>query len=406
MSRKRSPSKWRFSGFLVPERFARAMRARRILRVGLIGYGFMGRAHSNAWRQAPRFFDLPAEIQMRTLCGRNPRALKAAAEKFGWEKRTGDWRRLIDDPEIDIIDISTPNDTHAEIAIAAAAAGKAILCEKPLARDLAEAQRMTEAVRRAGVVNLVCHNYRRVPALALAREMIVRGELGDRIFHYRARYAQDWIADPAFPLVWRLRADAAGWGSLGDVGSHIIDLGRYLVGEFRAVSALSETFVKQRPLPGRPARRGRVTVDDAVAVIGRFRNGALANLEATRFAHGRKNALTIEINGSGGSLVFDLEKMNRLLFYRAEDPVGRRGFREILVTEPVHPYLKRWWPAGHLLGYEHSFVHTVADFVRGVATGRQVAPDFSDGLTNQRILHAIGESARKKRWVSLDHRRP
>jgi predicted dehydrogenase len=377
------------------------MSARGKLRVGLIGYGFMGRAHSNAWRQAPCFFDLPAEVERRTLCGRDRRAVQSAAKKLGWEKSATDWRTVLDDPEIDIIDITTPNDSHCEIALAAAAAGKAILCEKPLARDVAEAERMNQAVREAGVVNMVCHNYRRVPALALAHEMIRRGELGDRIYHFRARYAQDWIADPNFPLVWRLRAEEAGSGSLGDIGSHLIDLGRYLVGEFAEVCALEETFVRQRPLSAKGRRRGKVTVDDAVAVIGRLRNGALATLEATRFARGRKNALTIEINGSAGSLCFDLEKLNRLQFYREDDASGRRGFSEILVTEPEHPYLEHWWPPGHLLGYEHSFTHTIADFVRAVTAGKGVPPTFADGLANQRVLAAIGESARRRNWIQL-----
>ena len=377
------------------------MTARRKLRVGLIGYGFMGRAHSNAWRQAPRFFDLPAEVERKTLCGRDRRAVQSAAKKLGWEKSATDWRAVIDDPEIDIIDITTPNDSHCEIVLAAAAAGKAILCEKPLARDVAEAERMNRAVRQARVVNMVCHNYRRVPALALAHEMIRRGELGDRIYHFRARYAQDWIADPNFPLVWRLRAEESGSGSLGDIGSHLIDLGRYLIGEFGEVCALEETFVRQRPLSAKGKRRGQVTVDDAVAVIGRFRSGALATLEATRFARGRKNALTIEINGSAGSLVFDLEEMNRLQFYREDDASGRRGFREILVTEREHPYLEHWWPPGHLLGYEHSFTHTVADFIRAVIVGRNVPPTFADGLANQRVLAAIAESARRRSWMQL-----
>ena len=377
------------------------MKSRRTLQVGLIGYGFMGRVHSNAWRQAPRFFDLPANVRMSTLCGRNMRALKNAAATLGWERSVTDWRAVVNDPEIDIIDISTPNDSHAEIAIAAAAAGKAILCEKPLARDVGEAEHMAAAVRKARVVNMVCHNYRRVPALALAREMIAHGELGDRLYHCRARYAQDWIADPQFPLVWRLRAEAAGSGSLGDIGSHIVDLARYLVGEFREVCAMSETFVKQRPLPGKRGQRGKVTVDDAVSVLGRFRNGALATLEATRFAPGRRNGLTIEINGSGGSLVFDLEQMNRLQFYRTEDAEGRRGFREILVTESVHPYLEHWWPPGHLIGYEHSFVHTIADFVGAVVARRSAAPTFADGLANQRVIEAIERSARQKKWMRL-----
>ncbi len=374
------------------------MTARRTLQVGLIGHGFMGRAHSNAWRQAPRFFALPAGVRLKTLCGRNPAAAEKAASDLGWAESATDWRAVVHDPAIDIIDIVTPNDSHAEIALAAAAAGKAILCEKPLARDVPEAEQMVAAVKKARVLSLVCHNYRRLPALALAHEMIARGELGDRIYHFRGSYLQDWIADPDFPLVWRLRGGTAGSGSLGDIGSHVVDLARYLVGEFREVCATLETFVKERPLPDAPQRKGRVTVDDAALALGRFRNGALATLEATRFATGRKNALRLEINGSGGSLAFDLERLNRLEFYRADDPEGRRGFREILVTEPSHPYVENWWPPGHLLGYEHSFVHTIADFVVALVKGKSIAPSFADGLANQRVLAAIEKSARSKTW--------
>jgi predicted dehydrogenase len=325
--------------------------------------------------------------------------VRKAAAAFGWERGESDWRSVVDDPEIDIIDISTPNDSHAQIAVAAAQAGKAILCEKPLGRHVAECERMVAAVKKARVVNMICHNYRRVPALALAREMIARGELGDRIFHYRARYAQDWIVDPGFPLVWRLRSGAAGSGSLGDIGSHIIDLARYLVGEFREVCAMTQTFIKERPLPGEEKRTAKVTVDDAVSIMGRFRHGAMASLEATRFAPGRKNALTIEINGNKGSLAFDLEQMNRLQFYATADPEDCRGFRDIIVTEPTHPYAAHWWPPGHLIGYEHSFVHTIADFVRAVIARKSVPPTFADGLANQRVLNAVQESARSKQWV-------
>ena len=398
------------------------MSARRTLAVGLIGYNFMGKAHSNAWRQAPRFFNLPATPRLRTICGRSRAAVKKAAAKLGWENAQTDWRRVIDDSKIDIVDICTPNDTHCEIAIAAAQAGKAILCEKPLARNVDEAEKMVRAVKEARVVNMVCHNYRRIPAIVLAKRMIERGDLGERIFHFRARYAQDWIVDPNFPLVWRLQSNVAGSGALGDIFSHIVDLARYLVGEFKEVCAIMETFVKQRPLEKNRRVKGKVTVDDAVTMIGRFKDGALASLEATRFAPGRKNSITLEINGSGGSLFFDLEEMNRLKFFRRRDPKDRQGFRDILVTEPTHPYIDIWWPSGHTIGYEHTFIHTIADFVKAMtdqmegrapsrpkknrtpppAAGRLTAslqPTFEDGLQNQRVLDAVSRSADAKRWV-------
>lgn len=371
------------------------MAKRRTLTVALVGYSFMGKAHSNAWRQAPRFFELPAEVRMKTICGRNRAAVKKAAARLGWEKVETDWRALIADEEVDAIDICTPNDSHHEIAVAAARAGKAILCEKPLGLNVRECEEMVAAAKKARVVHMVCHNYRRIPAIALAKEMIERGELGDRIYHYRARYAQDWIADPKFPLVWRLNSKIAGSGANGDINAHIVDLGRYLVGEFKEVSAILETFVKERP-------GGRVTVDDAVSMIGRFKNGAIANLEATRFAHGRKNSITIEINGSAGSLVFDFEEMNRVRFYSARDSDSRRGFRDILVTEPSHPFVRQWWPPGHLIGYEHTFVHTIADFVEAVVRRKSVQPSFEDGLRNQQVLEAAEKSARFRRFKAVD----
>ena len=361
----------------------------------------MGKAHSNAWRQAPHFFDLPAGLRLKTICGRNRAAVKKAASKLGWEDFATDWRRLIGDPKIDIVDICTPNDSHCEIAVAAAKAGKAILCEKPLARNVGEAEKMLRAVEKARVVNMVCHNYRRVPAIVLAKEMIERGELGDRIFHFRARYAQDWIVDPNFPLVWRLQSDKSGSGALGDIFSHIVDLARYLVGEFSEVCAATETFVKQRPLKTGSRKKGKVTVDDAVTIIGRFKNGGLASLEATRFASGRKNQLTLEINGSGGSLFFDLEEMNRLKFFNARDPKDRQGFRDIIVTEPTHPYIDKWWPPGHIIGYEHTFTHTIADFVKAVIAGKSVHPTFEAGLKNQRVLEKIARSARSCSWSAV-----
>jgi len=377
------------------------MPAKRSLAVGLIGYNFMGKAHSNAWRQISHFFDLPATVQLKAICGRNRAAVKNAAAKLGWESFATDWRRVIDDPKIDIIDICTPNDSHCEIAVAAAKAGKAILCEKPLARTVDEAKQMVAAVKKMRVANMVCHNYRRIPAIALAKEMIERGEIGDRIFHFRARYAQDWIVDPNFPLVWRLQSDVAGSGALGDIFSHIVDLARYLVGEFSEACGITQTFVKQRPAELGSRKKVRVTVDDAVTMIGRFKNGALASLEATRFAPGRKNSLTLEINGSAGSLFFDLEEMNRLKFFNGRDPKDRQGFRDILVTEPTHPYIDKWWPPGHIIGYEHTFTHTIADFVKAVVDGKSSPPTFEDGLMNQRVLNAVARSAKSRSWSTI-----
>lgn len=380
------------------------------LTVGMIGYNFMGRAHSNAWRQAPRFFDLPVDIRLKTLCGRSLNRVQLASENLGWENAVTDWRDVIADPEIDIVDITTPNDTHAEIAIAAAEAGKAILCEKPLGLDLTQCEAMVAAVEKAGVVNMVCHNYRRIPAIALAKKMIEEGALGDRIYHFRARYAQDWIADPNFPMVWRLRSEIAGSGTHGDIDAHIIDLGRYLVGDIAEVCGLMETFIKERPLQAEISsglqatgsqEMGEVTVDDAVSWIGKFKNGAIANLEATRFAYGRKNHITLEINGSGGSLAFNFEDMNRLQYYNAADPENARGFRDILVTESTHPYAGAWWPPGHIIGYEHTFTNTFADFISAVVAGKSVQPTFRDGLENERVLSAVSQSAAEKRWISL-----
>ncbi|MBI5773144.1 MAG: Gfo/Idh/MocA family oxidoreductase [Verrucomicrobia bacterium] len=382
------------------------------LRVGMIGYRFMGKAHSNAWRQVNRFFpELPARVELATICGRNAVEVEKARDIFGWQRAENDWRAVVADPRIDIVDITTPNDTHAEIAIAAARAGKAVLCEKPLSRTLAEAKQMVAAVKKAGVVNMVCHNYRRIPAVALAKQMIENGELGSRIYHFRARYAQQWLADPGSPLTWRLKKEIAGSGAHGDIDAHIIDLGRHLVGEITEVCGLMETFVKQRPLPdggesGRDtkagAKFGKVTVDDAVSWIGRFKNGAIANLEATRFARGRKNNITFEINGEKGSLFFDFEDMNRLKFFSTDAPAHRRGFTDILVGDcEVHPYAKNWWPPGHIIGYEHTFVNTFADFIAAVVNGRSVHPTFEDGLQNERVLAAVEKSATSRRWVKV-----
>jgi predicted dehydrogenase len=376
------------------------------LRVGLIGYRFMGKAHSNAWRQAPRFFPLKANVELHTICGRNAAGVQAARVQLGWQNSATDWQEVVESPLIDVVDIVTPTHTHAEIAIAAARNGKHVLCEKPLALNVKQAEAMLAAVKKAKVVHMVCHNYRRIPAIALAKKMIGEGALG-RIFHFHARYAQDWLADPEFPLDWRLQKETSGSGVHSDINSHIIDLGRYLVGEFEQVCGLLNTFVPERPLAdalAKGARKmGKVTVPDSAMFMGRMENGVLANLEATRYALGRKNRIEIEINGSKGSLYFDFEQMNRLKFYNGDDLKDRRGFRDILVTERdgVQPYVGNWWPPGHGIGYEHTFIHAIADFVNACVEGKPVHPTFEDGLQNQRVLAAVEESSQKGRWVKL-----
>ncbi len=386
------------------------MKKKKTLKIGMIGYNFMGKAHSNAWRQAPRFFNLPVDVELHTICGRTRNNVEEAARTYGWQHVSTDWRDVVNNPEIDIIDVSTPTNSHSEISIAAAKAGKAVLCEKPMAMSVQECRDMVDAVKKYKVVNMICHNYRRIPAIALAKRMIDRGDLGDRIYHYRARYAQDWIADPEFPLVWRLQPKIAGLGTLGCIGSHILDLGRYLVGEFDEVCGYMETFIKERPVlddfgKGLKAKggkkMGKVGVEDAVSWIGRFKNGAMANLEATRFAYGRKNHITLEINGSKGSLAFDFEDMNRLKFYSIADGDDVRGFRDILVTEATQPYIDAWWPGGHIIGYEHTFINAFADFIKAVLEGKSVQPTLEDGLRNQIVMQAVEESAKSGKWVKV-----
>ncbi|MDX6361520.1 MAG: hypothetical protein QOC85_523, partial [Streptomyces sp.] len=323
-----------------------------------------------------------------------------------WQSSCTDWRELVERPDIDVIDICTPGDTHAEIAIAALEAGKHVLCEKPLANTVEDAEAMTAAADRArarGVRSMVGFNYRRVPAVALARALVQEGRVGT-VRHVRTVYLQDWIVDPEFPLVWRLQKEHAGSGALGDIGAHIIDLAQFMVGEqLTGVSALTETFVKERPLASSSGglagtggqQRGPVTVDDAALFTGRFSGGAVASFEATRFATGRKNALRIELNGERGSLAFDLERLNELSYHDHTEPGTYAGFRRILVTEPDHPYLEAWWPPGHALGYEHTFVHQARDLVRAIAAGKRPAPSFADGLQVQRVLAAVEESAAK-----------
>ncbi|HWG26021.1 MAG TPA: Gfo/Idh/MocA family oxidoreductase [Actinospica sp.] len=386
-----------------------------VLRVGMVGYGFMGKAHSQAWRNAARFYDLPSKPELTALCGRSSSAVAAAAETYGFAGWETDWERLIARDDIDVVDICTPGDSHAEIALAALEAGKHVLCEKPLANTVEQAREMAAAAERAaerGRHSMVGFNYRRVPALALARQLIADGRLGT-VYQVRAQYLQDWIVDPEFPLVWRLQAEKAGSGALGDLGAHSIDLAQYLTGQrITGVSALLETLVPERPLPGAYSglsaaadaghvERGRVTVDDAALFTARFEAGAVGVFEATRFATGHKNAMRIEVSGSLGSVAFDCESLNELSYYDATMDPEIAGFRRILVTEPGHPYLAAWWPPGHLIGYEHTFTHEIKDFVEALASGTRPEPSFADGLQTQLVLAAVAQSAAKDSTYTL-----
>ncbi|WP_457965469.1 Gfo/Idh/MocA family oxidoreductase [Arthrobacter sp. D1-29] len=374
------------------------------LRVAMIGYGFMGAAHSQGWRTAPRVFDLPAEPEMAVVVGRNPEAVAAAARKWGWAESATDWREVIARDDIDVVDIVTPGDSHAEIAIAALEAGKHVLCEKPLANTVAEAEAMAEAAERAaaqGIRAMVGFTYRRVPAVTFLRNLIAEGAVGT-INQVRASYRQDWLVDPEMPLAWRLQKEHAGSGALGDIGAHAIDLAQFVTGlNLEKVSGVIDTIVKERPLLDSGSGlsgtagvgKGQVTVDDIAIFTGRFESGALASFEASRFATGRKNALQIEVSGDKGALAFDLEDLNSVQFYDRTVPADRQGFRKILVTEAEHPYVSGWWPAGHMLGYEHGFSHQVKDLVEGIVGGTDPHPTFADGLRVQRVLEAVERSS-------------
>ena len=374
------------------------------LGVGMVGYSFMGAAHSHAWRNVGRVFDLPLDVRMSVLCGRRRGAATEAARQFGWAAVETDWKALVARDDVRLVDICTPGSSHADIALAALAAGKHVLCEKPLANTVAEARAMVEAARTARaaeVRTMVGFNYRRVPAVTLARQFVADGRIGT-VRHVRAQYLQDWIVDPEFPLVWRLRAEEAGSGALGDIGAHIVDLTQFVSGQrMTGVNALLETFVKRRPLPSASSglsasggtETGEVTVDDAAVFFGRLDGGAIATYEATRFATGRKNSIRVEVNGSAGSLTFDLERLNELEFYDGTGDAAGEGFRRILVTEPTHPYLGAWWPPGHTLGWADTFTHEVKDLVEAVAAGTDPLPSFEDGLQVQLVLDAVQRSA-------------
>ncbi len=384
--------------------------SKRKLNVALIGYQFMGKAHSNAYRQVARFFDdLEVEPVLKVICGRNEENVRKAAQKYGWEEYDTSWERVVERKDIDLVDVSVPGNMHAPIAIAAANAGKMVFCEKPLANTLADARQMYEAVQKNKVPNALCHNYRFAPAVQLAKQLIDEGRIG-KIYHFRGTYLQDWIVDPNFPLVWRLQKEVAGSGAHGDLNAHLIDMARFLVGEIAEVSGMMETFIKQRPklaasddrLGGvASSEMGEVTVDDAALFLVRFENGAIGSIEATRFALGRKNYNRFEINGSKGSLVFNMERMNELEVYLQDDPPHIRGFRVVQASDSMHPFMSAWWPVGHIIGYEHTFINLVYTMLKAFDKGEEFKPNFEDGVRNQAVLEAVDISSQQKRWVSI-----
>jgi predicted dehydrogenase len=365
--------------------------------VAIIGTKFMGKAHSNAWRQAPKFFSLDLEPVLKVACGQDQKGTAEFARNWGWQEVESDWRKVLERPDVDVVDICTPTYLHKDIVVAAARAGKQIFCEKPIALNYAEAREMYEAAEKAGVLHYLNHNYRRTPAVAFARQLIDAGKIG-QIFHWRGAYLQDWITDPNFPLTWHLRKETAGAGPHYDLNSHSVDLARYLIGEVASVTAMMKTFVQERPLPGAGAgtfksgegggETGKVTVDDAAFMVVEFENGALGSFESSRFATGRKNFNYFEIYGSKGSLAFDLERMNELQYLDATTPADEQGFRTILVTNATHPYVAAWWPPGHIIGYEHEFTHAVADFLTALAKGTPITPNLGDGMKDMQVLEA------------------
>ncbi|MCK6470710.1 MAG: Gfo/Idh/MocA family oxidoreductase [Planctomycetes bacterium] len=378
------------------------------LNVALIGTKFMGKAHSNAWSQVNHFWQRPRAVK-KVVCGRDEQGTQAMAETWGWEEASTDWQKTVRRKDIDIVDVCTPNHNHAEIAIEALKAGKHVLCEKPLAMNVAECEAMTKAAKAAkGKLNFVCYNYRRVPAVSYARQLVQEGRIG-RVYHIRCVYLQSWIMDPNFPLVWRLQGDLAGSGPHGDLNAHIIDAARFITGdEITEVVSAFETFIKERPLGAMTgglsakggSKTGKVTVEDAALILGRTQGGALASFEATRFAQGRKNGNAIEINGEKGALRFEFEDMNRLKFYDATQPSKLQGWTDILVTEADHPYFGAYWPAGHIIGYEHTFINIAADCLEAIGAGKaaQCGPTFADSTQTQRVLEAAQRSAKSKKW--------
>lgn len=379
------------------------------LNVCLIGYKFMGKAHSQAWRTVGRFFDLDAEPVMKVVCGRDEGAVAEFAERWGWEQSSADWQAAVRSDDVDLVDVSSPGSTHCEIAVAAAQAGKHVFCEKPLAFTVADSKKMLSAVREAGVKHMVNFNYRRCPAVSLAKQMIEAGEIGE-VRHMRCTYLQDWLVDPEFPMNWRMRKEAAGSGSHGDLGAHSIDLARFLAGEISEVVGTTKTFITERPAEGTShgitatAGEGteKVTVDDSSIFLAKFANGALGTFEATRLAPGRKNYNRFEINGSKGSLVWNFERLNELNYYSCNDPSTQQGFRTILATEGDHPFAGAWWPPGHMLGYDHGFSNAASDLVQDIAHDRPCAPDFHDGAQCVAVLEAVEQSADTGSWADVE----
>ncbi len=381
------------------------------LNVGLVGYKFMGKAHSNAYARLGMFFDCDAQVNRRAICGRDPEWVAKAADKLGWDSYETSWEALVNRNDIDIIDITAPSNAHCDIAIRAAENGKHIFCEKPLAITLADGRRMLEAAEKNGIKHQIGFNYRFAPAVQLAKKLIDDGKIGT-IRHVRASYLQDFIIDPAFPLVWRLQKDVCGSGSLGDLGAHFIDLARFLVGDFKSVMGMQRTFVKKRPLVERmeglsatateSAAYGDVQVDDGSVFVAEFENGALGTFEATRFAAGHKNDLSIEVNGDKGSFRFVFERMNELQYYSMDDEPGLQGFRLIQASEGIHPYMQAWWPTGHVIGYEHTFVHEMYEFVQSIAHDRAACPSFADGVKCSQILEAVELSAARRAMVDVN----
>jgi myo-inositol 2-dehydrogenase/D-chiro-inositol 1-dehydrogenase len=374
--------------------------AKKPLNIGMVGYGFMGRTHSNAFAQAPHFFDMDYKPVLKTICARSADKAKAFAEQWGYESSVTDWRKLIDDKSIDLIDIASPNDTHMEIAIAAAQAGKMVMCEKPLGRSAAESAKMVEAVERAGVANMVWYNYRRVPAVTLAKQLIDEGRLG-KIFHYRAKFLQDWTISKDLPQggqgLWRLDVGVAGSGVTGDLLAHCIDTAMWLNGGISSVTGLTETFIKERHhnITGKTEKVG---IDDASLFLSRFENGSLGSFEATRYARGHKALYTLEINGEHASIFWDLHDLHRLQYFDHRDEGRTRGWRSVHITDGDHPYMNKWWVPGLQIGYEHTFIHQAADFIDGLTSGKPAAPTFRDALATDLVTDAVLKSAKTGQW--------